>query len=228
MEDLIYKTISSTLEFVDSKLQDKLISFEQRLLEQKNNVLYFIISLYEMKHTFCSKGSDWQIQKTKQGKGYYFNDFMRLHFGLSQDYIYKCCNVVKRFTDYSERVGADILVRFLPFLDGFSLSKLFELLVLTNKEIEEVVRKGQLKPEMTLKEIREFIKSYKGKTKVKKEPEAKEEVIEQSVEEFNQQVDFVSVQIDKIVRSYLITIKDKKMVEELISSILAEVKNLKK
>ena len=228
MEDLIYKTISSSLQFEDSKLQDKLVNFEQYLLMQNKSNIYFLIALYEMKHTFCSKGTDWQIQKTKQGKAYLFNDFMHLHFGLSKEYICKCCKVVKRFTDYSECVVDYTLTRFPPYLQGFSLAKLFELLVLTNNEIEETIRKGQLKPEMTLKEIRGFIKSFKGKAKVKKEPELKEEVIERSVEEFNQQVDFVSVQIDKIVRSYLITIKDKKMVEELISSIIAEVKNLKK
>ena len=227
MEDLIYKTISSSLQFEDSKLQDKLVNFEQYLLMQNKSNIYFLVALYEMKYTFSSKGNDWQLQKTKQGKSYLFNEFMRLHFGLSKEYICKCCKVVKRFTDYSECVVDYTLTRFLPFLQGFSLAKLFELLVLTNKEIEEVVRKGQLKSEMTLKEIREFIKSYKGKTKVKKEPETKEEVIEQSVEEFNKKVESVIIKVEDIIKKKLKNYKDD-LVNDLIYYVILNINSLKK
>ena len=40
MEDLIYKTISSSLQFEDSKLQDKLVNFEQYLLMQNKSNIY--------------------------------------------------------------------------------------------------------------------------------------------------------------------------------------------
>ena len=199
MEDLIYKTVSNNEKFTNQDLQDKLISFEQTVLQKQKNNLAFWVALYEFKRVFSPNNSEYFIQRTEQGKGYYFNEFMEKHFGISDGQVRKICLVVKRFTNYSEafvdeRKNLDNSIQLTPMLAGFSPAKLFELLSLTDKQIQESTKKGLLEPEMTEKEIREYIKSLKGKPK--KNEQVEEEDVEDEVEHVDSKTELKKISED--------------------------------
>lgn len=161
MEELIYK--ESKVVFEDENLQACLKSFESSISAKNVSDLYFLSNLYELSYAW--KGSLlYFLQKTTKGEKYTFYQFMQKYFNLDERYIQKSFNVLKRFTSYGKSgdvAGFD----YLPHFRGFSLSKLFELLVLSDTQLEKDLSNGVLNCNMTVKQIREYIKSIKGGSK---------------------------------------------------------------
>lgn len=158
MEDLIFK--DSKVIFEDENLQACLNDFECSISEIKLSDLYFLLSLYRL--SFAWKGSlIYYLQKTTKGEKYTFYQFMQKHFNLNERYIQKCFNVLKRFTSFGKTGDVAGLTYLLPF-NGFSLSKLFELLVLSDSQLEKDISNKILNCNMTVKQIRDYIKSIKG------------------------------------------------------------------
>ena len=95
----------------------------------------------------------------KNGRWYY--ERIIQDFGLEERTVNKMIQIVNRFAE--QKVAGDPKIRSV-FL-GYSKSKLFELLVLSDSQIERGMQEGKLRPEMTKLQIREYIKAVKGGAK---------------------------------------------------------------
>ena len=92
----------------------------------------------------------------KNGRWYY--ERIIQDFGLEERTVNKMIQIVNRFAE--QKVAGDPKIRSV-FL-GYSKSKLFELLVLSDTQIERAMQEGKLRPNMTKLQIREYVKAIKG------------------------------------------------------------------
>lgn len=92
----------------------------------------------------------------KNGRWYY--ERIIQDFGLEENTVNRMIQIVNRFTEQKSDVGLKIRSVFL----GYSKSKLFELLALSDTQIERGMQEEKLRPEMTVKAIREYAKTVKG------------------------------------------------------------------
>ncbi len=168
MEDLVIAYPSKEITFNEENVQLALKSFESNLQSRRTVDLYFLINLYEFKEAWTYKagypsacetiiqyynGAQYGLDNC-----YSFNAFMKKYFGLDRIYMFKCFKVYERFI--TKCCGAATFK-----YEGFSISKLFELLTLSNTQIQADIDCGLLKPTMTFKEIREYVKSTKNGSK---------------------------------------------------------------
>lgn len=168
MEDLIFNKPSKILTFRDENVQASLISFENNISSRESVDLYFLLDLYDLKRSYCfydvddSGNSSRSFKIGTDSKACTFNEFMLVYFGLSKNYINRCIKVVKKFTTYGKRTDVGS-AKFI--YEGFTISKLFELLSVSDTQISSDISVGVLKPSMSIKEIRAYVKSLKGESK---------------------------------------------------------------
>ena len=98
--------------------------------------------------------------ENKNGRWYY--EIIIHDFGLEENTVNRMIQIVNRFTEQKSDVGLKIRSVFL----GYSKSKLFELLALSDTQIECGMQEQKLRPEMTVKAIREYVKTIKGGAKM--------------------------------------------------------------
>lgn len=94
--------------------------------------------------------------KNKNGRWYY--ERIIQDFGLEERTVNKMIQIVNRFAE--QKVAGDPKIRSV-FL-GYSKSKLFELLALSDTQIERGMQEQKLHPNMTKLQIREYVKAIKG------------------------------------------------------------------
>lgn len=148
--------IKSDLEFED----DKLFWLVERLRDVFNNSQQNFCKLCEAIYNIWSycKGNYWKAKDNE-----YYNSYKLLaKFGFDK----KAVNRYKQCYERFVLQGANVL---LNDYKDFSPSKLFELLVLSSDTSDELVKKQFIKPTMTVKQIREYIKTLKdGSDKAEK------------------------------------------------------------
>lgn len=98
--------------------------------------------------------------ENKNGRWYY--ERIIHDFGLEENTVNRMIQIVNRFTEQKSDVGLKIRSVFL----GYSKSKLFELLALSDTQIERGMQEQKLRPEMSVKSIREYVKTIKGGAKM--------------------------------------------------------------
>lgn len=148
--------IKSDLEFED----DKLFWLVERLRDVFKNSQQNFCKLCEAIYNIWSycKGNYWKAKDNE-----YYNSYKLLaKFGFDK----KAVNRYKQCYERFVLQGANVL---LNDYKDFSPSKLFELLVLSSDTSDELVKKQFIKPTMTVKQIREYIKILKdGSDKAEK------------------------------------------------------------
>ena len=152
MEDFVVCNI----DFEDERLHTLIIDLRKCFVESQNNFAKICDTIYHI-WSYC-KGNYWQTKDNE-----YYNSYKLLEkFGFNKQAVsrYKQC--------YEKFIHIPSCTVDAPFL-GFSPSKLFELLSLSKETVLELIDKKLIVPEMTVKQIREFIKNIKNdsdKTKV--------------------------------------------------------------
>jgi len=227
MENLIYRAVSQDIQFEDENLQIKLIDFEQSILKQHKDYLSFWVALVEFKRTYTPSNNLYLLKKTKQGKCYYFTEFLLQHFNIEIKYYDKVWKVISRFTNYRESCNCLVFPYNNVVLNscffGFSPSKLFELLSLTDSELKNAFDKKELNPKMTVKEIREYIRLIKGKTKTKFETEEEDKKFD--IDLHNKNVVSVNNRVSSVLDDWLKDI-DKDYLKKLKLVIQCEINKL--
>ena len=160
--------IKSYLEFNDIVLNNLLIDLRTHFDDNQNNFAHICKSIYKI-WSYCKKN----YYKAKDNE--YYNSYKMLaKFGFDKKAVSRLTQCYERFVyDYEtdNKVPLGVLPKVclkFEFCD-FSPSKLFELLSLSQETVEESVSKQLIKPTMTVKQIREYIKTLKdGSDKAEK------------------------------------------------------------
>lgn len=148
--------IKSDLEFED----DKLFWLVERLRDVFNNSQDNFSNLCEAIYNIWSycKGNYWKAKDNE-----YYNSYKLLaKFGFDKKAVSRYKQCYERFV-HKEQGGLHSLY------EDFTPSKLFELLVLSDETVKSSISNGLIKPTMTVKQIREYIKTLKdGSDKAEK------------------------------------------------------------
>jgi hypothetical protein len=140
--------IKCDLEFEDVELSILVRSLSHCFDKQQENFIYICKDVYRI-WKYC-KGNYWKAKDNE-----YYNSYKLLEkFGFDK-------KAVSRYKQCYEKFIIDNEVTFalaIP-LQGFTSSKLFELLPLSQETVFELVNKQIIRPEMTVKQIREYIKN---------------------------------------------------------------------
>lgn len=148
--------IKSDLEFED----DKLFWLVERLRDVFNNSQDNFSNLCEAIYNIWSycKGNYWKAKDNE-----YYNSYKLLaKFGFDK-------KAVSRYKQCYERYVHKDQGGLYSLYEDFTPSKLFELLVLSDETVKSSISNGLIKPTMTVKQIREYIKTLKdGSDKAEK------------------------------------------------------------
>lgn len=154
--------IKSDLEFIDERLQTLILELKTCFENKQNNFCKICETIYSI-WSYC-KGNYWKAKDNE-----YYNSYKLLaKFGFDKKAVsrYKLC--------YERYVHVESCSLFALYED-FTPSKLFELLVLSDETAKDLIVKELIKPTMTVKEIREYIKTIKDGT------DKAEKVIEETI-----------------------------------------------
>ena len=161
--------IKCDLEFDDVELSALVKSLSRCFDKQQDNFIYICKDVYRI-WKYC-RGNYWKANDNES-----YNSYKLLEkFGF-----YK--KAVSRYKQCYEKFIVDNEVAFalaIP-LQNFTPSKLFELLPLSQETVFELVDKQLIRPEMTVKQIREYIKTMK-------DGDRPEKVIEDTSTEINEE-----------------------------------------
>lgn len=148
--------INSDLDFEDNELHLLMLALQDCFEDNQINFCQTCKTIYDI-WSYCKKN----YFKAKNNE--YYNSYKLLaKFGFDK----KAVNRYKQCYERFVLQGANVL---LNDYKDFSPSKLFELLVLSSETSDELVKKQFIKPTMTVKQIREYIKTLKdGSDKAEK------------------------------------------------------------
>ena len=162
--------ICETLMFQDKNL-DKLVCSLNTILKNRQGNFAELCTVVSKIYKYCKDNS--YLAKDNE----YYNATKLLgKFGFERKYFEKLVRCYDKFITDDGSVDAPKLKSvFLPF----SPSKLFEFLSISNEQLLKDIDKQILKPSMTEKEIRQYVKSLKGgekeQNKVLEEPSVSDE-----------------------------------------------------
>jgi len=156
--------------FEDAGLKELVENLKSTYKGVQNNFAKICYSIYQI-YSYCKKQYFCSVNKK-----YYDSQAILLSFGFekSQASRYRQC-----FTRFIQGTTYDN-VSVKTFFSGFSPSKLFELLKLSDSTLEKTIDKKLIRPDMSVKQIRSYIKSLKENDNVMEviEDENLEEEIE--------------------------------------------------
>lgn len=160
--------LNNELEFDNEDFNLLLKNLNSYFKDQQKNFCQIAFCVYKISTYFDTH----YIGREKKTQEYYDKYKLLAKFGFDKTAISRLSNCYLRFmTGTDER---DINLK--PWFEGFSPSKLFELLKLSDLTLESQIDKGLITPQMTVKEIREKIKLISnGKDKAEKVLEKIEE-----------------------------------------------------
>lgn len=143
--------IKCGLEFEDNELYCLVERLRDVFNDSQDNFANTCECIYKI-WSYC-KGNYWKAKDNE-----YYNSYKLLaKFGFDKKAVCRYKQCYERFI-HKEQGG------LYPIYEDFTPSKLFELLVLSNDTVNNSIVNGLIKPTMTVKEIREYIKTLKDGT----------------------------------------------------------------
>lgn len=161
------------------QLKDYLKALNNCFDKEQNNFAEIVYYVYQVNGLFSDYN---QIAfgrvYTKKSKGYTFDSIME-GFGLDKTQVCRLINTYDKFIDNDS--GA---IRLKKYIREFSKSKIFELLQVDEEQLQKDISNSVLRSDMSVKQIREYVKNYKALQKQKNKLfEESKEKIEDIVEE---------------------------------------------
>lgn len=161
MEDF---NLNEELAFEDERLQVLIDSLRECFSDSQQNFCELCKTIYEI-WSYC-KNNYWKAKNNE-----YYNSYKLLaKFGFDK-------KAVSRYKSCYERFVHQPSCSLYPLYEKFTTSKLFELLALSDDTTKNSIVNGLIIPEMTVKQIRDVIKTLKDET------DKAEKVIEDTVKE---------------------------------------------
>ena len=96
--------------------------------------------------------------ENKNGRWFY-DDIIKA-YGVEERTVNRMINIVNRFCTIEEKKD-DVVPKIKPAFLGYTKSKLFELLPLSNSQIETAISNQRITSKSTVKAIRDYVKSLK-------------------------------------------------------------------
>lgn len=145
--------IKCDLDFEDMELSVLVSSLKNVFDKRQDNFVYLCKDIYRI-WKYCKKNY------YKATNNEYYNSYKLLaKFGFDKKAVNRYVQCYTKFVVDNEQTLSLILT-----LKDFSPSKLFELLSLSQETVLELVDKKIIKPTMTVKQIRQYIKTLKDGT----------------------------------------------------------------
>jgi len=159
-----------------SALQKYLDSLNNCFDREQNNFVSIAYYVYQIKNIFDDYNATYFGRVyTMSNKEYTFDSIMQ-GFGLDRTQVCRLVNVYDKFVDTKN----EFFICLKKYISGFSKSKLFELLTVDEKQLQKDISNSVLQPDMSVKQIRDYVKNYKAlqkqNEKSSKVPEEKEEL----------------------------------------------------
>ena len=146
-------------EFEDNELNDLIKLLKKSYDKSIESFCLLCKAVNEINEKF----KNMPVYKTKRtGANYNKLEFFAL-FGFTQQEVSKYCNCYLKYVCNSPAGGLNLQPVFL----GYTPSKLFELLSVSNDQLMRDMESGALKASMTKMQIREYVKALKGGTSSK-------------------------------------------------------------
>ena len=140
-------------EFEDNELNDLIKLLKKSYDKSIESFCLLCKAVYEINEKF----KNMPVYKTKRtGANYNKLEFFAL-FGFDHSLVSKYCNCYLKFVEMC--AGAP---KLQPVFLGYTPSKLFELLSVSNDQLMRDMESGALKSSMTKMQIREYVKALKG------------------------------------------------------------------
>ncbi len=149
------------LEFEDKGIMTLIADLQSCYDSQQNNFCKLCFCVNKICNYFdCN-----YIGKEKKSNEYYDKNKLLARFGFERSVVSRMINCYLRFM-----TGTDInSVNMKEWYIGYSQSKLFEMLNLSTLSLEDAINKKLIRTDMTVKDIRAYIKSVKdGNDKAEK------------------------------------------------------------
>lgn len=129
--------------------------------KEQNNFAELCFYVYKVKELFDDYNKSYYGRFLDKNKNYiFFRDIMQ-GFGIDETQSSRLISCYDKYL-VSASEKPTLIVEFA----GFSKSKLFELLVVPNQQIMADMSSKVLKPEMSVVQIRAYVKNYKAMLKV--------------------------------------------------------------
>lgn len=163
----------SDLQFEDIKLDNLVYDLSLMFRRQNGVFVDLCVTIYKI-WEYC-KGNYWKAKDNE-----YYNSYKLLaKFGFDKKAVSRYKSIYEKFIFHVVPTDS---YKLLDELQSFSPSKLFELLALTKETTLELVSNKLITPDMTVKQIREYIKSMKdGSDKAEKVIEDTTEINEDEI-----------------------------------------------
>lgn len=140
------------LKFENDALNELIQKLNESFYSQQNNFVEICVGIHKI-WAYC-RGNYYKANNNE-----HYNSYKLLEqFGFDKKSVSRYKQCYEKFID-----GKDTgLFKLNAIVCGFSPSKLYELLVLSKETIISLVTQGFIKPNMTVKQIREYIKLMKS------------------------------------------------------------------
>lgn len=142
------------LEFEDVEINQLISKLNTLHNSQQQNFVELCYTVYKIDCWFEDNPD--VLLKDKYKSDYYNKKELFKILGFKKSQVGRLCQCYQKFMTLIPDVGTKIKEPFVLFTP----SKLFELLPLSYDKLVEFINNGQLSADMTIKEIREFLKSF--------------------------------------------------------------------
>ena len=167
--------LCTELDFDNAEFNKLLKNMQKYFKDQEKNFCKICFCVYQISTFFDTH----YIGAEKKTNEYYDKNKLFEKFGFDKTSVSRLTNCYLKFmTGVDEK---DINLK--SWFSGFSPSKLYELLKVSDLTLEDAIDKKYITPDMTVKQIREYVKSLAdGKDKAEKVLEKiQEEFIEEDI-----------------------------------------------
>ena len=178
----------TNLEFEDKEINELILQLNRLHNSQQQDFANLCYTVYKIDCWFEDNPDC--LLKAKSSPDYYNKKELFKALNLKNKQVNRYCACYEKFMTLDD-VGSKLKEPFV----SFTSSKLFELLPLGTEKLIEFLNNGQLSPTMTVKEIREFLKTIEEKE------ETEENVDELEIKNFEE--NFIVLKNDTARKDFL-------------------------
>ncbi len=167
----------SGLEIDKIKELEKYINALNKVFKNESqNFVEFCVCVFKINELFKGYYSNWVYDKNRNMLR--FDDIMQ-GFGIDQSQSSRLINCYKKYVEIEDGKPHIKKICF-----AFSKSKLFEMLLVDDRQLALDINNKVVRPEMSVKQIREYVKNYQAQQRANKKLD--EPPVEEKPEEFNE------------------------------------------
>ena len=221
MEDLFVEELPKNLRFGNKDIMQAIIDIEQCIQSERRNDFKFLCAvrslIKESTHGNLILNGDVSLLKYSWlGDKVQLLEFLQKQFGFSQKYLERITRVILKFICVNSQDFKVLGYKF-GFCNNLTISKMQELIGLSDYQLQVAFSSGDLTVKSTQKDIQDYVKSLKGKkeNKVLETPDQSEVPIDK----FGQYVVFNEDDF-KYMQDLILTKKKYKTSSDIIHAMI--------